>query len=1206
MPRIIDNIEVGLAEDLRAEIERGAVRLDAAIGYFNLRGWRELADAVDGMPRTEGAPKARILIGMASDPHEELRRELTGRGDGTLDNSTRNTMKQKTRDMLREQLTIGLPTKADEKTLRRLREQMNDEDVAVKLHLAHRLHAKLYICRRSGDPRYPRLGYVGSSNLTFAGLGGQGELNVDVPDTDASAKLAAWFEERWEDPYSIDVTADLLVLLDESWARPSPPDPYLVYLKMAYHLSQEARDGLIAYGLPADLRNALLEHQAVAAQFAAGALDRLGGVMVGDVVGLGKTLIAVAVARLRQDAHGGRVLVVCPKNLKPMWEGYCDAYDLRYAVVELSMATRRLSELKGRYSTVIIDESHNLRNRKRKDYREIKAFIQDNDSRVMLLTATPYNREFTDVANQLALFTAEEDPLGVAPEAAIAEHGAEHITRRLDCGPDTLAAFRRSDFPEDWEKLMDRYMVRRTRRSVQRSYGVNGIQIVHPASGAVTHPTDGTVTHPADSCDVLIGGKVAEDWSRVEVDNRGARVISVDGEESFIVGERVQISVDGKVSRLPAGGRAVVRRCLRVGDSLHLIPRRRAVSVTYQPGPDTEIASDETLDDINALELPRYRLIDYLTKDAAKRGDLTGDESAVIKSWLEQPQRNLNLIGFARTLIYKRLGSSGPALIETLRRHRLRNDVLLLAIDRRWDLPTMSSSVPVEPSPTDADDGAGDEELHITTDDNANDGKIATDDKGTDSRVADAEAAYSKIMESGKVKRLRPLLFNDALADALRSDTRLIGSVLARIGAWDQRSDTKLDALADLTCHQHDSEKVVVFTEYADTATYIATALTERDIDGVEAVTGSDANPTLAARRFSPRSNASLGGMPENTAEPIRVLVSTDVLSEGQNLQDARVVVNYDLPWAVVRMVQRAGRVDRLGQTADEVVVASMLPPGGVEEVIGNHRRIRERLDANAVVFGGGERFFGTDDEEAALRDAIYNEDPDDESDDESDDEVDVVSMAYEIWRTAQRDHPDKVEQAETLPNVVYSTRARTDDTDEPGVLVHIQTNNEINAFAFSPASGSPPDAVTARDALRLAACEPDTPTTFTLPTHHELLAAAFNGPLRFPEAATRGQLSGVRSRCWNRLRGYLTSTTQRTQGNLLWEPATLDAALGVLYKRPLLRDARDKIATALKEHSDDNLAALVTDLHARNELCVPEATEAAPPQVICSMGLTH
>ena len=154
MPRIIDNIEVGLAEDLRAEIAHGALRLDAAIGYFNLRGWRELADAVDGMPRTEGSPKARVLIGMARDPHDELRRELTGRGDGTLDNATRNSMRRQTREVLREQLTIGLPTAADEKALRQLRAQMDSGDVAIKLHLAHRLHAKLYICHRIDD-RYP-------------------------------------------------------------------------------------------------------------------------------------------------------------------------------------------------------------------------------------------------------------------------------------------------------------------------------------------------------------------------------------------------------------------------------------------------------------------------------------------------------------------------------------------------------------------------------------------------------------------------------------------------------------------------------------------------------------------------------------------------------------------------------------------------------------------------------------------------------------------------------------------------------------------------------------------------------------------------------------------------------------------------------------------------------------------------------------------
>lgn len=1174
MPRIIDNIEVNLADDLRAEMARGAVQLDAAIGYFNLRGWRELADEVDAMARTGEAPKARILIGMARDPHEELRQELTGHGDSTLDNATRNALRQRTREVLREQLTIGLPTRADELALRQLRAQMDSGDVVIRLHLAHRLHAKLYICHRADD-RYPRLGYVGSSNLTFAGLGGQGELNVDVPDTDASKKLAEWFEDRWLDPCSVDVTSDLLELLDESWARPDLLDPFLVYLKMAFHLSQEARDGLIAYGLPADLRSALLEHQAIAAQFAAGALDRLGGVMIGDVVGLGKTLVAIAVARLRQDAHGGRVLVVCPKNLKPMWEGYCDSYDLRYEVVELSMAVKRLSELRGRYSTVVVDESHNLRNRQRKDYQEIKGFIEDNDSKVMLLTATPYNLDFTDVANQLALFVDEEASLGVAPDAAIAENGMQQHMRRLSCGPDTLASFRRSDFPEDWEKLMDRYMVRRTRRSVERSYGVDALQIISP---------DGTSqTHSSDVCEIFIGGGVSTGWDQIAVEDQGVRVQTQDG-DSLVAGAEAHASIAGEMSELSSGSRVVARRCLRVGDSLHLIPHRRAVSVTYEPGPDAAIASDETLDDINALDLPRYQLIEYLVEGADKRDDLTADESEAIRAWRDQPQRNINLIGFARTLIYKRLGSSGPAFIETLRRHRLRNDILLFAIQHGWDLPTTSGSIPVEPSSADFDDGGSDEELPLEV----------------DNRLTDARAAYNKLVENGRVRLLRPSLFNDRLERALRSDNLIIDGILERIGRWEQERDTKIDALVKLACDDHGSEKVVVFTEYADTANYIAQVFAERGIEKVEAVTGSNADPTLAARRFSPESNASLGGMPDRGEGPIRVLVSTDVLSEGQNLQDARIVVNYDLPWAVVRMVQRAGRVDRIGQTADEVLVASMLPPGGVEEVIGNHRRIRERLDANAVVFGGGERFFGTEDEEAALREAIYNEDPPEEDNGE----IDVVSMAYEIWRSAQRDHPEMATAAEALPDVVYSTFAQTAPSTETGVLVHIQTSDDLNAFAFAPASDDLPRAITAREALRLAACEPNTPVRKPFDHHHELLEAAFTGPLRFPAAAAEGQIAGVRSRCWNRLRGHLNSNAQPTQGNLLWDPDTLDEALGVLHARPLLRDARERIATALKEHSDDNLAALVAELHTHHKLCVPEAAETAQPQIICSMGI--
>ena len=100
----------------------------------------------------------------------------------------------------------------------------------------------------------------------------------------------------------------------------------------------------------------------------------------------------------------------------------------------------------------------------------------------------------------------------------------------------------------------------------------------------------------------------------------------------------------------------------------------------------------------------------------------------------------------------------------------------------------------------------------------------------------------------------------------------------------------------------------------------------------MESVTGNDESPTEKAQRFSPFSN----NRPEITKanRELRVLIATDVLSEGQNLQDSHVVLNYDLPWAIIRLIQRAGRVDRIGQKAEQILCYSFLPEDGIESII--------------------------------------------------------------------------------------------------------------------------------------------------------------------------------------------------------------------------------------------------------------------------------
>lgn len=102
---------------------------------------------------------------------------------------------------------------------------------------------------------------LGSSNFTFSGLQNQGELNVDVLEQDAANKLSKWFDKRWSSRWCIDITKELIDVIENSWARENNISPYHVYMKMAYHLSQEARSGISEFKLPREFQRELLDFQ---------------------------------------------------------------------------------------------------------------------------------------------------------------------------------------------------------------------------------------------------------------------------------------------------------------------------------------------------------------------------------------------------------------------------------------------------------------------------------------------------------------------------------------------------------------------------------------------------------------------------------------------------------------------------------------------------------------------------------------------------------------------------------------------------------------------------------------------------------------------------------------------------------------------------------------------------------------------------------
>ncbi len=229
MPRIFDNIELSFLPTLQESL-RIAERADFCVGYFNLRGWKEIAEHIDNW-QGDAEKCCRLMVGMQSAPQDELRKFFSLAQKQDLDQSTLVRLKKQIAQEFREQLTFGIPTTTDETALRQLSEQIKSKKVIVKLFLKHQLHAKLYLVHRN-DHNNPTIGFVGSSNLTFAGLSKQGELNVDVLDDTACKKLQRWFNARWDERWCLDISDELAEIIDTSWARKDLIPPYHIYLNL--------------------------------------------------------------------------------------------------------------------------------------------------------------------------------------------------------------------------------------------------------------------------------------------------------------------------------------------------------------------------------------------------------------------------------------------------------------------------------------------------------------------------------------------------------------------------------------------------------------------------------------------------------------------------------------------------------------------------------------------------------------------------------------------------------------------------------------------------------------------------------------------------------------------------------------------------------------------------------------------------------------
>ena len=1122
MAKINENIETKFSEGLQGIVTNvGVKRVDFCAGYFNLRGWNLVVNQVDSLVGdyvyendNRIFRKCRLLIGMHR-PDEELIRQLYTE----LPLPDANYVSQCKLEIVRHfrrQLQLGMPTKQDEFTLRRLSAQMKDEKVCVKLYLREPLHAKLYLAHRPDDNFNKIQAIMGSSNLTYSGLTKQGELNAEFGDSDSAEKLSHWFDDRWEDKFSLDITKELIEIIDNSWAGDKEISPYYIYLKTAYHLSEEARSGIKGFVIPNEFKNDLFDFQQTAVKIAAQHLnnEKRGGAMIGDVVGLGKTITACAIAKMYENTFGSNTLIICPANLQDMWGKYRKQYDLKADI--RSMAKPIDVDNARFYKLIIVDESHNLRNSQGMRYRNIRDLIQKQDCKVLLLTATPYNKRYKDLSSQLRLFVDDDTDLGIRPEAYIREIGGERrFSEKHEDFIRSIKAFERSECQEDWLELMKLFLIRRTRTFIKDNY-------------AKTDPKNGR--------------KYLE---------------FKDGHKSYFP-ERVP-----KAVKFPT----------EEGDQY------------------SRLYSKEMINLMDSLKLPRYGLIHYL--DEKKAETASKYEKSLIDNLSRAGER---MMGFCKSTFFKRIDSSGYSFLLTLYRHILRNAVFIYAIDNKLQLPISDENSFPEDFTDDADmnnstDNGDERDMGIDGESNLmipNDMEIYK---------KKAEPYYNSLIGKNNVQWIDAKYFKRTLKQQLKKDCERLIAMIDLCGAWNPQTDQKLNELESLLKHTHPTDKVIVFTQYSDTANYIFNQLQKRGFGQIEKATGSTTNPTAIVERFSPLSNKA-----DVAAEKeLRVLIATDVLSEGQNLQDAHVIINYDLPWAIIRLIQRAGRVDRIDQSSEQIYCYSFFPADKVEEIINLRTRLNERINENAGIVGSDEVFF--EGNEQNLRD-MYNEKSGGLDDDE-DIDVDLGSQAYQIWKNATDANPELKRIIPTIPNIAYSTK-KADNGIGDGVITYARTYNDFDVLTWYNAKGEIVSQSQKR-ILQAMACPINEPYLPPQDNHLLLVEKAIKG-IKNENTNVVGSLGSrfsTRRKLYDLLDHYYNQPL-----NIFYTQEKKDMlklVIDQIYNYPILENSKFILGRMMRtSNTHDEIIETVIEMYENANLCRidEEKTKHKEPTIICSMGL--
>lgn len=678
--------------------------------------------------------------------------------------------------------------------------------------------------------------------------------------------LAQWFDSVWKSlPGNRDTNNILLSKLEDLVSYKAPS---LLYFLTLYHIFKDLGENLdeelivkSATGIhDTVVWKKLYKFQKDGVVGAIDKLERHGGCIIADSVGLGKTFEALAIIKY-YELRNDRVLVLCPKRLRENWTLY-KINDRRnvlapdrfnYDVLnhtDLSRDDGMSGDIDLRhvnwenYDLVVIDESHNFRNKPAHKGREtrydrlmkriIKAGVR---TRVLMLSATPVNNRLADLKNQIAFITEGND-------GAYKDFGVSSIEITLRQAQSQFNRWLKFDERErtstnlleilgfDYFRLLDLLTIARSRKHIERYYGTDEM------------------------------GKFPE---RLPPRNIYA---DVDLEGGFPSIHRI----NREIQMLTLGSYAPLR---------YVLPRKKA---DYDEKYSTHIQNGTRI----------FRQLD----------------------------REESLVGILRVNLLKRMESSVGSFALSIERLLLDVEALLARIDSH------ENSV---------------EEILIED--------IEVDDP-----------IFESLLVGQKVKVLLQDVDRIRWRQDLVEDRKRLSELLAEARKITPIRDAKLEKLRQVILEKcrapinPDNRKILIFTAFADTAEFLYRELApwaQNELGLFSGlVTGGGTNKTnlpklkpqfgALLQAFSPRSKER--GEEYATEGEIDLLFATDCISEGQNLQDCDTLVNFDIHWNPVRIIQRFGRIDRIGSRNQRIQLVNFWPNIELDEYIALEQKVSGRM----------------------------------------------------------------------------------------------------------------------------------------------------------------------------------------------------------------------------------------------------------------------